>query len=122
MQQSKGADPAMALYAAYAYHDLGRRESLREMNQYLFRDLGITFFDVALLARTIDGTGPADRARKNVLPLFPALAQGWALLSACRVALPPPLDGLQRWVLPSLWTLCEPIAVQRLIAAVRMVR
>ena len=53
MQQSKGADPAMALYAAYAYHDLGRRESLREMNQYLLRDLGITFFDVALLARTI---------------------------------------------------------------------
>jgi hypothetical protein len=120
MQLAKGLDPAMALYAAYAYHDLGLGDRLREMNQYQRKELGITFFDVALLARAIDGTGPRDGARQGVLPPFPALSQGWALLNACRITLPPPLDGLHRWVLPSLWTLCEPIAVPRLIAAVRM--
>lgn len=121
MQLSKGIDPAMAVYAAYAYHDLGWRERILEMNQYLRQDLGVTMFDVALLARVLDDTEPAARERAGVLPLFPALAQGWALLRACRVTLPAPVADLHRVLLPSLWTLCPRSAAGRLIEAMRMV-
>jgi len=93
----KGIDPTMALYAAYAYYSVGRRESIRDMQRFLFTDLGITFFDVAMLA---GGKNAPDANR--IFPAFPLLTQGWSLAGA---------SPLKRYVVDSLWTIFDPAAL-----------
>lgn len=103
MQYVKDVDPALAVYAAYAYHDLQRLDLIREMKQYMRDSLGATLFDVALLSRELNGRRVT--AETNILSFVPLLAQGWALLSANKVSLPPALAELQRTLVPSLWTM-----------------
>jgi len=105
MQISKGVDPTLAVYAAYAYHDLQANERITDMSRYLREDLGITLFDVALLARNL-----VDRkisAADRVVPFLPLLGQGWALLGAHRVRLPDQVQGIQTTVRDSLWSLYD---------------
>jgi len=73
-------------------------------------DLGLTFFDVALLS-----TGPRTG---RILPSFPMLSQGWALLSAYRAEVPAPLRGIEQRRLPSPWTLFNPTGVDMLERAI----
>lgn len=112
LQYSKGIDPAMALYAAYAYHDLQAVDRLRETEQYLRDDLGLRLFDVSLLARRFEGR--AATREDGVFPWFPLLAQGWGLLGAYRARLPEGLSGLERQLRPSLWSLFDPEGTSRL--------
>lgn len=105
MQFAKSIDPSMALYAAYAYHDFGRRDLIHEMQNYLRGDLGIHFFDIALLAA--DGSLAAGLRDGSVLPPLPLLSQGWSLLNAFRAPLSPALRELQGHLRPSLWTLFD---------------
>lgn len=102
MRQFRQLAPSLALYAAYAFHDLGRRDLIRDMAGQLQGELGFLFTDIGLLARMLDGKSLADEAR--FAPRVPMLAQGWALLRALRVQLPDGLRDLQRHLLPSLWT------------------
>lgn len=115
MQFAKGIDPTMALYAAYAYHDLQRRENIQQMQAYLQDDLQVRLFDVTLLARGLDGkqAGATDR----VFPFLPMLSQGWALLSAHRVRFPAALAGLERHLVPSLWSLFDTRGIDMVRAA-----
>lgn len=100
MQVAKGVDPSMALYAAYAYHELQRDDLLRETLGYLAADVGVALFDVALLAGAMTRRG----AGAPVAPMVPMLAQGWALLDALRVRLPAPAAELRGHLVPALWT------------------
>jgi hypothetical protein len=87
MQELKGLDPSLALYAAYGYHDLGRQDLIREMREYLRAGIGVDLYDVALL----DGEPPSagsDAARRTV-PWFPLLARGWALAAAYGLSIAP---------------------------------
>ena len=111
MQYAKGIDPSLAVYAAYAYHDLQRRELIREMAGFIERDLGAPPFDVALLARLLDRRKAADIP---LLSPFPLLSQGWALLRAYGVSLPESLAKLDAHMLPSLWTLFDARGVERI--------
>ncbi len=105
MQVAKSVDPALALYAAYAYHDLQELDRLRHMSAYLGDDLGVRLFDIAMLARELLDT-PVNR-NARVVPFVPMLSQGWALLRAHRVQLHPSLEGLERHVCESLWSLYD---------------
>ena len=105
MQIAKGVDPALALYAAYAYHDLQALDRLEVMSHHLADYLGARLFDVAMLARQL-GDVPVVRATR-VVPFAPMLSQGWALLRAHRVRLHPALDGIERHVRDSLWSLYD---------------
>lgn len=117
MQYAKGIDPTMALYAAYAYHDQQKRQRIEEMQSYLRGDLNLRFFDIALLARGLaDKQAGADR---DVFPFFPLLSQGWALLSANRVKLPSKLTGLERHLVPSLWTQFDARGIEMIRAAMQ---
>ena len=102
MQYAKSIDPALAVYAAYAYHDLHQFDRLEEMHAYMRHDLGAAFFDVALLARTLDNTTYA--SRKNVLSPVPLLSQGWAYLRARQIGLPRAFANLQGTLQDSVWT------------------
>jgi hypothetical protein len=106
MQYAKGIDPSLAIYAAYAYADHGRRDLIRKMYGFMLEDLGAVLFDVAMLARA---------ETDHTLGFAPQLGQGWALLPASRIALPPSLEDLERHVLPgSLWTVYDPAGVERI--------
>jgi hypothetical protein len=117
MQLAKGVDPALALYAAYAYRDLQQLDRLREMSAYLRGDLGSTLFDVAMLARELRGTTINRRA--EVVPFVPMLAQGWDLVDAAGVRLHPILDGIRGRVRESLWSLFDRDGVALLRAALK---
>jgi len=105
MQMTKNADPFMAVYAAYAYHQLGLGSWLQEMSQFQFRDLNFRFFDLALLTRELYRKDVSKY--RDVYPGFPMLSQGWTLLSAYRVKLPRQLARLRDHLVPSIWTLLD---------------
>lgn len=106
---AKGLDPTMALYAAYSYHNLGRRDLIEKMQRYLREDLGITLFDIALLSGQKPRSEPGER---QIFPFLPLLAQGWSLLEAFGVSLPDRLAPLKRSVGNSLWTIFDATGVR----------
>jgi cold shock CspA family protein len=113
MQLAKGVDPSLALYAAYAYHDLQRRDLIRQMADYMGGDLGAPIFDVALLARLLDRRHLA-RDAVSLIGALPLLAQGWPLLRAFDITLSPMLATLEGHRLPSLWTMFDAAGVDRI--------
>jgi hypothetical protein len=117
MQLSKGFDPTMALYAAYAYDNLQETRRLAEMQEYLAADLGLRFFDIALLTGKLDGQDPKELI--DVYPPIPMLGQGWALLDAHNVKVPDRLRHLSRTVTSSLWTMFTSAGVDLLYAALQ---
>jgi hypothetical protein len=117
MQLSKGIDPTMALYAAYAYHDLQQRDELQKMQRAMQAKLNLTFCDVALLSRTLNGRLIA--GGDYILPFAPMLSQGWALLAAHNVTLPNTLRDLKRHLVPSLWTLFDEAGTEKILASMQ---
>jgi hypothetical protein len=115
MQVAKGVDPTLAVYAAYAYHDLGEVQRIREMSGYLRGDVGATFFDLELLARQL--VDKPVEINSRVVPFTPLLSQGWAMLRAGRVQLHPALDRMQRAMRDSLWALYDSNGIANLKAA-----
>ncbi|MGB3675006.1 MAG: hypothetical protein WA988_11235, partial [Candidatus Nanopelagicales bacterium] len=93
MQYAKSIDPTLAVYAAYAYHELQQSDRITQMVHAQRDDWGATFFDIALLAGNLAGTSinPA----VGVFPFVPLLSQGWALLNAHRITQPAALNGIE---------------------------
>lgn len=118
MQVAKGIDPALGLYAGYAYHDLQRRDLIQTMAAYMALDLGAPLFDVALLSRRIDRLTVGAARTPPVLGSVPLLSQGWSLLRAFEVRLPRAAAALEPFRLPSLWTMFNPEGVQRVRHAI----
>ncbi len=103
MQVSKGIDPSLALYAAHAYRDQGKRHRIEQMGYYMERDLNFIPFDIALMAGRVK-SGSHD----NIVPCLPMLSQTWALLPAYEVEFPEGLADISRHVMPySLWTVFD---------------
>lgn len=115
MQYAKGIDPTLAVYAAYAYHDLQAIQRIRDMSGYLRGDIGVTFFDLALLSRRLLDKSVV--ASDRIVPFFPLLSQGWALLGANRVRLHPALQGIENNMRDSLWSLFDEAGLRKLAQA-----
>ena len=109
----KGVDPTMALYAAYTYHNLGRRDLIRDMQRYLREGLQMTLFDVAMMAS--DKSVP----REEIFPFAPLLAQGWSLIDAFGVDVSDGVSSLRRHVGTSLWTIYDKDAIPTLRTAMK---
>ena len=116
LQMAKVADPTMALYAAYAYHALGQKARIKQMQRFLYADLKLRLFDIALLASK--PTGRPVKVKKGTYPVFPLLSQGWPLLSAYGHEPISELENLQQHLIPSLWTLFDKGGVQLIRAAI----
>ena len=102
MQFAKGVDPALAIYAAYAYYEQHDINRIRQMSKVLRRDLGTSLFDIELLSREL-----VDRELtpgERVLPPVPLLSQGWSLVRAHRVKLPQDLLDVETQAWDSLWS------------------
>lgn len=114
MQYSKAFDPSLAIYAAHAFRDLGKRERLKEMAWHLLDDLGFLPFDVALLAGDLNGSQVVG-TKPPVCPFLPLLSQSWALLPTSDFQPPPILRTIARRVTPSsLWTVYDSEGVRLL--------
>jgi hypothetical protein len=105
MQYAKGVDPTLAIYAAYAYHDLQEIDRIREMSNYLYEDQGVKLFDLALLGRELTRT-EIGRALP-IVPFIPLFSQGWPLLRANGVRLHRALAGIERTMRESVWSLFD---------------
>jgi hypothetical protein len=110
-------DPALAVYGAYALHDLQMVEPIARMAADEQADLGLALFDVALLGRLL--VGRSIDADAGVVPFVPLLTQAWPLLGAGRVKLHPALDGLERNTRDSLWSLYDAAGLDKLEAALQ---
>ena len=108
LQQLKGLDPALAVYAGHSYYARGEVARIAEMSEYLYADLQIRLFDLELLARKLIGRQP--RKEEQVLPSFPLLGQGWSLARSHSTRMPAGLTELPSLVRDSLWTLYAPEA------------
>jgi hypothetical protein len=112
IQMAKTYDPSMAIYAAYAYYDLQMGERNVEMGGYLARDLGMVFFDLALVTDTFSRRSEvSSEVFYPVFPTMPMLSRGWSLLPDASEQQSSPLIELQRYVRRSLWTLFDPQGV-----------
>ena len=104
-----GPDPALAVHAAYALYEQQRVRPIRE--------LGVPLFDIALLGRSL--TGQAVDQDTGVLPFVPMMSRGWALLGAGQVRLHRAIDGLDRTLRESVWSLYDETGVELLEKALR---
>ncbi|MES2524574.1 MAG: hypothetical protein V4617_17880 [Gemmatimonadota bacterium] len=118
LRRMKTLDPALAVYAAYAFHDRRMRAEIVDMQRFLDTDLGARIFDVALLAFSL-GKGRAKSPVRELYPCVPMLTQGWSLLSPLGVELPGRLGELRRLLRPSLWTHFTPAAADVLIETLK---
>ena len=111
LRETKGLDPTMAVYAAYALHTLQRRDEIAEVDFHVKGALQFSLFDVAMLARTPRGGAPW--LSEEVFPAVPLLSQAWALLDLYDITLPAALQQkrLFRHVGSSLWTVFDPTGV-----------
>ena len=117
MQYAKGVDPTLALYAAYAYHDLQLIERIREMAGYMLQDLGVVLFDLSLLGKQMVGSSRSPQFQ--LVPFIPLFSQGWALLNANRVRLHPALNGIERTMRESVWSLFDSEGLDMLTQALQ---
>jgi hypothetical protein len=117
MRAMKAIDLSMALYAAYVFNDLNRRDILEDMQNFVQRDMKLCLFDVALLGHTLDGTTVG--STRGVFPFLPLLSQGWALLPAYEIRMVPSVQDIRGDLVPSLWTLYNKRGVAKLRAAMQ---
>ncbi len=110
----KSIDPTLGLYAAYAYADADFADGVLSVRTFMEQDLGVSFFDLASLARTRRNTS----SFREVVPFCPMLAQGWSLLRVKSIELPPPVQAAGQHLKPALWTTFQPRGTDVLMAAV----
>ena len=99
----KGIDPTLGIYAAYAYDAANLPDQVRSVAEIMQSDLGIDFYDPAMLARRLT-EGREFIATAGVVPFCPVLRQGWELLRVKGVALDEPVMTAQPFLTQSLFT------------------
>jgi hypothetical protein len=112
---AKGLDPTLGLYASYAYSEADLREEIISILRFMKDDLGSNLFDVAMLARKISSAPPFEIP---VVPFCPMLTQGWNLLRARNILLPPALADAQDDLEGGLWTTFNPRRTQFILDAI----
>jgi hypothetical protein len=98
----KRTDPALAIYAVYAYADAVLTEQVLSTQSLLREELHGDLFDVALLADTI--SGKRIKGQSDVTPFCPLLTQGWQLLRAKNISLPERVELARNDMRDALWT------------------
>jgi hypothetical protein len=104
IRQGKNLDPALGIYAAYAYAAAGRYNDVASVLEYLLKEPPFAApFDVAMLATRNSASGPL-LANAPIVPRTPMLGQGWALLVEGDALWRPEHMQLCRQLIPALWT------------------
>jgi hypothetical protein len=115
IKAGKALDPALGIYAAYAYSEANQRERVRSIQRYMHADLDTDLFDVAMLSRRI---GEQPISLSGVVPFCPVLTQGWNLLRSRGIVLPKILDDAQDELASSLWTAFKPRRAELILGTI----
>ncbi len=113
----KGIDPTLGLYAAYAYAEADLIDGVKSVLSFMRDDLRTDLFDVAMLAGALSGSRRNDA--DSPVPFCPLLSQGWSLIRAKDVRMPPELDAARDYLRPALWTTFESRGIQILLKALQ---
>jgi hypothetical protein len=117
LRQRKAIDPALGLYAAYAFSQAGDDEEVRGIHDHMVRDLGTALFDIHMLShRPTAEDGPPGNC--PVVPAFPMLTQGWNLVGPRGVPRPWHFRRAAAYLTSSLWTTFEAGFARRLFKAI----
>jgi hypothetical protein len=110
VRMGKMFDFTLGVYAAYAYAGAGLFTDVRSVESALRSEYGAIFFDVSMLAGSLNGyfIGKAVWGQSLPNPVIPMLTQGWSLLRANSIRLPPSLEEAATRTLPALWTTFDP--------------
>jgi len=108
-------DPAIVLYTAYACYEQALPSSIALLRRSFVTRMHVTFFDLALLSRARSGSEAS--SKEQVVPSFPLLSKGWALMPLT-VPLHNGLSDIRAYVQPSLWTKFSPKGTARLRDAI----
>lgn len=111
----KGIDPALGLYAAYAYAEANLIGDVKSVKEFMSYSLDTNLYDVSLLAGTLsnmENLGPTDR-----VPFCPMLTQGWELLRVKQVTRHKALQEAAFHLKQSLWTTFNPEGMDILLQA-----
>jgi hypothetical protein len=115
-------DPALCLYAAYAYADAGFRDNIGFIHAAMEKGIGARLLDVAMLVRRLTPTSWQRLQQQQALPVAPfcpMLTQGWNLLRVRGIKLPPVLEDAQDELEPALWTTFKPARMQMIFDAIK---
>jgi hypothetical protein len=114
MRLAKSVDPALGVYAAYAYFQAGNIQGLYSVLDTMRSSGDPVLFDVAMLANF----GSSERKPATAFPPFmPMMSQGWALLDGMKETMPAAAIEASRFLVPSLWTTFSPEGMDILEAA-----
>ncbi|MGA1860979.1 caspase family protein [Azospirillum sp. 11R-A] len=111
-RMEKRIDPALGLYAAYAYSQASNQTAIESIQQYMQHDLGACLFDVALLAK---GVRMPEDGGPTLVPFCPMLTQGWNQLRLRKVVLPRVVADAQDELEESLWTVFTPERFDKIV-------
>jgi hypothetical protein len=100
-------DPALAVYASYAFQSAGRLQQIVDLRAELSEKQRMRLFDVDLLARK----GKVADIPSTALTT-PLLSQGWAFVDALLPGYPDHLKQLRGHVGQSLWSHYDSIGVK----------
>jgi hypothetical protein len=121
VRRLKVFDPALGLYAAYAYASAGIDAEVQSVLHYMRKDLNAELFDVGMLARRDvrpREAGATSATELPILPFCPMLRQGWSLLAVRGAQLPEAASRTRDWLLPGLWSTFAPEGVKLLRDAI----
>jgi hypothetical protein len=112
----KGLDPALGLFAAYAYSEADQRDEVESVLNCMRQDLDADLFDIAMLARKMT---QRPSYAPPIVPFCPMLTQGWNLLRARGVDLAKVIDDAQDKLEPALWTTFKPARFESILRAIK---
>ena len=115
IRMGKGIDPTLGLYAAYAYSQASKGNSVRSVMEYMRNDLQTDLYDILVLASRPSHSAASDYP---CAPLCPMLTQTWNLLRPRNIILPPVLEAAIPHLCNSLWTTFKPEASAAIIKAI----
>lgn len=115
IRMEKAIDPTLGLYAAHAFSQAGKDDSVLSVLNYMRNDLQSDLFDVKALASRHLHQPWGDYP---FAPFCPMLTQTWNLLRARNIALPSVLQEASSFLCNSLWTTFQPAVAERIIQAV----
>ncbi len=115
IRMGKGIDPTLGLYAAHAYSQAAKDNSVRSVMNYMRGDLQADLYDIWVLAFRRPHTESGDYPRA---PLCPMLTQTWNLLRPRDITLPPVLEAALPHLCNSLWTTFQPEAGASIMQAI----
>jgi hypothetical protein len=113
----KSIDPTLGLYAAHAYAEVGLRDEVQSVMDYMKGDLSAMLFDVAMLAGEL--AKPRAGSPYPVVPFCPMLSQGWTLLRVKRATVPPDAVEASNYLLPALWTTFDLTGMNIILRAIQ---